>query len=188
MRRKDLFDLGVAGPLAGFAVTVVVLVAGFLMSVPLTAAQLDAIQATFPGLTGSLPVPILFILVEIVFAGFIPPGGTLYMHPVAFASWVGMLVTSLNLFPTGQLDGGHALRAIVDAKIHKYIGWAAIAVMFLMGLYLMAILVLALSMGGGHPGALNETVPVSKARVALFIVCMIILVICMPPLWSIALF
>jgi hypothetical protein len=188
MRRKDLFDLGVAGPLAGFAVTIVVLVAGFLMSVPLTSEQLAAIEATFPAQTGSLPVPLLFIFIEIVFAGFIPPGGTLYMHPVAFASWVGMLVTALNLFPTGQLDGGHALRAIVDNQVHKYIGWAAIAIMFLMRLWLMAILVLALSMGGGHPGALNETVPVSKGRVALFIVCMIILVICMPPLWDIGLF
>ena len=155
------------------------------MSVPITAEQLAAIQATYPGMTGSLPVPILFLLMETFFGGSIPAGGTLYMHPIAFASWVGMLITALNLFPTGQLDGGHALRAIVDSKQHRTIGWVAIIALFLIGFYMMAILVVALSMGGQHPGALNETIPVSKSRVALFLVSMVILVLCIPPLWEI---
>ncbi len=184
MKRSDLFDIGVAGPLAGFAVTVIVLIVGFLMSVPVTAEELDAIDKAFPGMTGSLPVPLLFSFVEYLFHGFIPSGGTLYLHPIAFASWVGMLVTALNLFPTGQLDGGHALRAIVSPKAHKNIGWIAIIIMFLMQLWLMAFLVLALSAGGDHPGALNETIPVSRWRVVLFIICMIILILCMPPLWA----
>jgi Zn-dependent protease len=182
--RSDLLDLGLAGPLAGFVVTLVVLVIGFFMSVPVTAEQLAAIDRTFPGQSGSLPVPYLFVLMEYLFADFIPSGGTIYLHPVAFAAWVGMLVTALNLFPIAQLDGGHALRAIVDSKWHKRIGWAAIAIMFVTGYYLMAILVLLMTGGGEHPGPLNDTVKVSKKRIALFVLSMIILVLCIPPLWE----
>lgn len=182
--RSDLLDLGLAGPLAGFAVTVFVLVVGFFMSIPVTAEQLIAIDQAFPGLSGSLPVPYLFVLMEYLFIDFIPAGGTIYLHPVAFAAWVGMLVTALNLFPVAQLDGGHALRALVDSTWHKRIGWAAIMIMVLTGFYMMAILIFALSGGGGHPGPLNDTVKVTNRRIALFGLAMVILIICIPPLWQ----
>ncbi len=180
--RRDLFDLGVAGPFAGFAVTLVVLYVGFLLSVPVTADQLEAIDAAFPNMTGSLPVPFIFILYEQLFGGRIPPGGTLFLHPVAFAGWVGCLVTALNLFPTSQLDGGHALRALVSSRTHKYIGWAAVIVMALAGYFMMAVLVLLLSRGMEHPGPLNDTVPVNPLRVVLFIVAMVVLILSIPPL------
>ena len=183
-KRSDLLDLGLAGPLAGFAVTVVVLIIGFFMSVPVTAEQLIAINQAFPDQSGSLAVPLLFTFMEYLFIDFIPAGGTIYLHPVAFAAWVGMLVTSLNLFPVAQLDGGHALRALVNSDWHKRIGWAAIVIMFLTGFYMMAILVLAMSGGGGHPGPLNDTVKVTKGRAALFAIAMVILIICVPPLWQ----
>jgi len=185
VNRRDLIDMGLAGPLAGFAVTLVVLVIGFVMSVPVTSTQMDAINAAYPGQTGSFPVPYLFTLMEYLFAGFIPVGGTIYIHPVAFAAWVGMLVTSLNLFPVAQLDGGHALRAIVSPQRHKQIGWAAILIMLLTGFYMMAILILVLSSGGAHPGPLNDTIKVSNGRIALFLISMVILVLCIPPLWQI---
>jgi membrane-associated protease RseP (regulator of RpoE activity) len=122
---------------------------------------------------------------EYLFSGYIPAGGTIYLHPIAFAAWVGMLVTSLNLFPVAQLDGGHALRAVVGPKYHKQIGYVAIIVMFLLQYWTMAILVLLLSSGGGgHPGPMNDTVKVSKGRIAAFLLSMLILVICIPPLWG----
>ncbi|MFW9864442.1 MAG: site-2 protease family protein, partial [Candidatus Thorarchaeota archaeon] len=182
--RRDLFDMGVAGPLAGFVVTLLVLIWGFFLSVPVTAEQIAAIDAAYPGMSGSLGVPYLFVIMEFIFADFIPAGGTLYMHPVAFAAWIGLLVTSLNLFPASQLDGGHALRAIFDSRMHKYIGWAAIAAMFLARFYLMAILVLFISQGGEHPGPLNDTIEISTSRKILFVISMIILLISIPPLWE----
>jgi len=182
--REELIDMGLAGPLAGFAVTLVVLFIGYLMSVPVTAQELIAIDEAFPGMSGELATPYLFTLVGYLFIDFVPPGGTLYMHPVAFAAWVGMLVTALNLFPIAQLDGGHALRAIVGPRWHKQIGWVALLIMLLTGYYLMAILILALSAGGGHPGPLNDTVKISNGRIVVFILAMIILVVCIPPLWQ----
>jgi Zn-dependent protease len=182
--REELIDMGLAGPLAGFAVTLVVLFVGYLASVPVTAQELIAIDEAFPGMSGELATPYLFTLVGYLFVDFIPAGGTLYMHPIAFAAWVGMLVTALNLFPIAQLDGGHALRAIVGPKWHKQIGWIALLIMLLTGYYLMAILILALSSGGNHPGPLNDTVTISKGRILTFVLCMIILVVCIPPLWQ----
>lgn len=180
--RRDLFDLGMAGPLTGFVVTIVVLVIGFWLSVPLTTEQQAALDAAYPGMTGTIPSPFIFTLLEQVFQGHIPEGGTLYLHPVAFAGWVGCLVTALNLFPVSQLDGGHALRGLVDSGKHRIIGFVAVMVMFLMGFYLMAILVLIMSQGSGHPGPLNDTVSVSNSRKALFVLAMIILALAIPPL------
>ncbi|MBN2228508.1 MAG: site-2 protease family protein [Candidatus Thorarchaeota archaeon] len=182
--RSDLLDMGLAGPLAGFVVTLVVLVIGFFLSVPVTAEQLIAIDQAFPNQSASLAVPFLFTLMEYVFIDYIPVGGTIYLHPVAFAAWVGMLVTALNLFPISQLDGGHALRSLVDSKWHRRIGWVGIVLLLLAQFYTFAILILVLSGGGSHPGPLNDTVKVSKGRVALFFIAMVILVLCIPPLWE----
>ncbi len=182
--REELIDMGLAGPLSGFAVTLVVLFLGYLMSVPVTAQELIAIEETFPGMSGELATPFLFNLIGYLFVDFVPAGGTLYMHPVAFAAWVGMLVTALNLFPIAQLDGGHALRAIVGPKYHKQIGWVALIIMLLTGYYLMAILILFLSSGGDHPGPLNDTVRISNGRIITFVIAMVILVLCIPPLWQ----
>jgi len=182
--REELIDMGLAGPLAGFAVTLVVLFVGYLLSVPVTAQELIAIDEAFPGMSGELATPILFTLIGNLFVGFVPPGGTLYMHPIAFAAWVGMLVTALNLFPIAQLDGGHALRAIVGPKWHKQIGWIALLIMLLTGFYLMAILILFLSSGGGHPGPLNDTVKITNGRIVAFVFAMVVLVLCIPPLWQ----
>jgi membrane-associated protease RseP (regulator of RpoE activity) len=135
-------------------------------------------------MSGELATPILFTLIGNLFVGFVPPGGTLYMHPIAFAAWVGMLVTALNLFPIAQLDGGHALRAIVGPKWHKQIGWIALLIMLLTGFYLMAILILFLSSGGGHPGPLNDTVKITNGRIVVFVLSMVVLVLCIPPLWQ----
>jgi len=180
--RRDLIDMGLAGPFAGFIVTLVVLVVGFFMSVPVSAEQLIAIEQAYPLQSSSLPVPFLFIMMEFLFQDFIPAGGTIYLHPVAFAAWVGLLVTALNLFPISQLDGGHALRSIVGPDRHKQIGWIGILALLLLGFFTMAILILALSAGGGHPGPLNDTVKVSRGRVALFILAMVVLVLSIPPL------
>ncbi|TFG27618.1 site-2 protease family protein [Candidatus Thorarchaeota archaeon] len=180
--RRDLIDMGLAGPIAGFAVTLVVLVIGFFMSVPVTAEELIAINQAFPSQSSSLAVPYLFVFMEYIFADFIPAGGTIYLHPVAFAAWVGCLVTALNLFPIAQLDGGHALRAIVNPQRHKQIGWAGILIMLVMGYFTMAILIIVLSSGSGHPGPLNDTVKVSNGRIALFLISMVILILAIPPL------
>ena len=107
--RRDLFDIGIAGPIAGFIVAIPVLIFGLLASKPLTDVTKDSALFGFP---------LIFQGAHYVFAamGSHAPAaqmdpGLLYLHPVAMAAWVGMFATALNLIPGGQLDGGHIVFA-----------------------------------------------------------------------------
>ncbi|MBC7925896.1 MAG: site-2 protease family protein [Bryobacteraceae bacterium] len=107
--RKQLFDVGVAGPLAGFAFVVPALAIGLAYSkvIPGIAVSGDLIFGTPLILRG---------LEAIIFPGI--PSSDIYLHPVARAAWVGLLATALNLMPIGQLDGGHLVYALVG-RWHK---------------------------------------------------------------------
>jgi membrane-associated protease RseP (regulator of RpoE activity) len=110
--RKVLFDIGVAGPLAGLVATVVVTVVGLQLD-PLPAQEAAAAASDAARVEFNDP-PLLLLLAELTgTAGKLERG---LVHPVVFGGWVGMLVTLLNLLPVGQLDGGHILRAIVGER------------------------------------------------------------------------
>src|SRR5659263_118413 len=101
--RKALFDVGISGPLIGLIVSIVVTIIGLLQAPVDQTSDFFKIQ---------LSSPILFDFIT----RFIPLNKELISYPIAFAGWVGMLVTALNMIPAGQLDGGHVLRAMVGEK------------------------------------------------------------------------
>jgi len=102
--RKALFDVGISGPLVGLAVAIIVTVIGLMLPAPTITAQPG--DATY----FKLQTPLLFDFL----AGIVHPGAALNgINPIAFAGWVGMLVTLLNMLPIGQLDGGHVARAVL---------------------------------------------------------------------------
>ena len=103
-----LFDIGIAGPIAGFVVTVPALFIGVAMS------HVVRVPPDFVG--WELGEPLLFQLAAKLLWGTIPDGYSLNMHPMAFAAWFGMLATALNLFPIGQLDGGHISYAVLGRR------------------------------------------------------------------------
>ena len=105
--RAALFDIGIAGPIAGFVVAVATLVVALLLSRPLP-PDMPPSEIHFGN-------PLIFHLVHGILAalGMVSkPLGALHLHPVAMAAWVGMLATALNLLPGGQLDGGHIVYAL----------------------------------------------------------------------------
>ena len=102
--RRALLDIGVSGPLAGFIISVPALAIGFAMS-EMVPVQSDTLGI---GLGDSLLVMMIGKLV----VGTIPEGMDVILHPVGFAGWLGLFVTSLNLIPVGQLDGGHISKAL----------------------------------------------------------------------------
>ena len=106
--KRMLFDIGIAGPIAGFLVAVPALIIGISMS------HVVRLPPNFSG--WELGEPLLFKLVTKVFWGTIPDGFSLNMHPVGFAAWFGLLATALNLFPIGQLDGGHISYAVLGRR------------------------------------------------------------------------
>jgi membrane-associated protease RseP (regulator of RpoE activity) len=106
--RRELFDVGIAGPLAGFVALVPFLLYGVAHSTPGHLGELGG-----QGTLWWLGRPLAIELATWIFHGPLPPGTVLNLHPAAMAAWLGLLATALNLLPLGQLDGGHILHATV---------------------------------------------------------------------------
>ena len=159
--RRALFDIGISGPLAGLVPTLICCVVGL---------QLSAVAPWRPG-----PIefgePLLFKALGWMTFGPIPEGSTIYLHPIAMAGWVGLLITALNLMPIGQLDGGHILygllrsRAHIVASLMLMLGMAAVLVGGLTGWSLMIFLLIL--MGPKHPPTANDNVRLGPVRIAL---------------------
>lgn len=121
--RQDLFDIGIAGPIAGFVVAVPILFYALLHSKPLTANTGDSLIFGFP---------LIFKIAHRILGGMgshapiaqLDPS-QLYLHPTAIAAWVGMFATALNLIPGGQLDGGHIVFAVAP-RAHRPVSLIAI--------------------------------------------------------------
>lgn len=117
--RKALFDIGAAGPLVGFCLTVPAIIIGLKLS--------HAVEVThIEGISFRLGNSLLFSFLERAIIGGIPEGTDIVLHPLAFAGWVGLFVTALNLMPIGQLDGGHIAYAIFGRRSRIVFSLAAI--------------------------------------------------------------
>jgi membrane-associated protease RseP (regulator of RpoE activity) len=129
--RAALFDIGIAGPIAGFVVAIVTLAIALTFSKPLA-----------PGIGPSdlrLGFPEIFLLMHQVLGHIVPayaiagvPLGRVYLHPTAIAAWVGMYATALNLLPSSQLDGGHIVYALAP-RAHRVISWITVGALLLLG-------------------------------------------------------
>jgi membrane-associated protease RseP (regulator of RpoE activity) len=126
--KRALFDIGIAGPLAGIIAAIPIIIVGIKLStvVETTSKSLDH------GLT--LGSPLIFSLISDSIIGKIPEGYDLLLHPVAFAGWIGLFVTALNLIPAGQLDGGHIMYSIFSTKWHQRTSIIIILVLLLFGI------------------------------------------------------
>lgn len=181
--RNAAIDLGVSGPIAGFLVAIPVSIIGLRLSVPVP-------QHLIPPSQGGVAFGenLLFLFIEKYIVTF-PENSVVFLHPVAIAGWVGILVTFLNLIPAAQLDGGHIARSFLGEKTHRHltmvVGLVLIGMSFLwVGWLIWGILVL-LMRSVGNPGALDEVSPISKKRLALAILAFIIFIISATPrpLW-----
>ncbi|WP_297067845.1 site-2 protease family protein [Thermococcus sp.] len=177
--RNAAIDLGVSGPIAGFLVAIPVTIIGLRLSVAVP-------EATIPVTTKSVLFGenLFFVLLEKYLVRF-PQNSTVFLHPVAIAGWVGILVTFLNLVPAAQLDGGHIARAFLGEKAHYYftvaLGLGMLAMSYLwVGWAIWGILVLMMGVMG-NPGALDEASPISKKRLLLALTALLIFVLSATP-------
>lgn len=169
VNRNALMDVAVAGPLAGLAVAVPALIIGLMMS---------RLAPGGSSLGIGLGTPLLFDGLAWLVHGPIPRGQTILLHPVAFAGWCGLLVTSLNLIPAGQLDGGHVIYTLLGGW-HAKISLAVGLVLLVMGYWwpgwvFWSVIVLAL--GRRHPQLMDEWEPLTRKRRIWGFACMMLLV------------
>jgi len=177
--KRMLFDIGIAGPLAGFAVAVPALILGISMS------HVVKLPADFSGF--ELGEPLLFKMVSWLTWGAVPDGYSLNLHPIAFAAWFGLLATALNLFPVGQLDGGHISYAVLGRRstyvtmvmVTVAIGLSFVSASWIVWTGLMVTMLFVF--GPRHPRTFDEDVPLDRARRWMALAALAIFVLCFTP-------
>ncbi len=162
--RRALFDIGVAGPLAGLVVTLPAIYFGLTMSEVLNVA---AINTNSPRGLGE---SILFKWIIYLVKGPLPEGQDVLLHPLAYAGWAGLFVTALNLLPVGQLDGGHILYALLGER-SETVCRITLALFALMGIVLFPsfpgwfpFILLLLWFGYRHPPTMDHFTPLDSKR------------------------
>ena len=178
--KRELFDIGIAGPIAGFVVAIPVLLIGMALS------RVTPLPPDTGGFV-ELGEPLLFKGVAWLFFGTPPDGYSINMHPMAFAAWFGLLATALNLFPIGQLDGGHISYAVLGRKstlvtlstVGCLIGLTFISTSWLVWTVLTVVMLLAF--GPRHPRTIDEDVPLDPARRWLAAGALLMFIVCFTP-------
>ena len=173
--RRALFDIGVAGPLAGFLVCLPVLVLGVMDGRVLPRPEVPM------GLV--FGEPLIFQWVSRAVHGPLPAGSDLFIGKLGLAAWFGLLVTALNLMPIGQLDGGHLTYALLREKarlISRIASWVCVALIYFGPSWILwSILVRVL--GRRHPPTLDDEAAGGRGRVVVGVVSLVVFVVCFVP-------
>jgi membrane-associated protease RseP (regulator of RpoE activity) len=177
--KRMLFDIGIAGPIAGFLIAVPALFLGLWMS------RVSVFPSGVAGL--ELGEPLLFKFVSWLMWGSVPEGYTVNMHPVAFGAWFGLLATALNLIPVGQFDGGHISYAVLGRKssIITIVMIACGAILSYFSINWLVWTVLAIGMlllfGRHHPRTFDENVSLDNGRRMLALFALAMFILCFTP-------
>ncbi len=174
--RKALMDIGIAGPIGGFVMTILVTIVGLHLS--------GYFHIPTPEDAGGL----IYLGTPLLFEGLSALVGSdpgYLLHPTAFAGWVGFLVTGLNLLPAGQLDGGHVARALLGERA-RYAGYAVVGVLVLLSIFSeypawVVFILLILFLGLYHPPPLNDITRLDRRGKALGALGVVVLLVTFVP-------
>jgi membrane-associated protease RseP (regulator of RpoE activity) len=174
--RKVLFDVGVAGPLAGFVLCLPVLY---------LAAQELSVSTSQPG-APLFTEPLAFQWAIEWFAPQleVAPNQVLTIGMYGLAAWFGLLLTALNLMPVGQLDGGHAMYALFRGRavlISRIASWLCLGLLYFGPTYLLWWVLLRWLGNRPHPPTLDDDAPVGAARAIVGVLCLVVFVLCFRP-------
>ena len=180
--KRMLFDIGVAGPLAGFVFAVPAIFIGLMLSKVVPVPDLRTLPPNV--MMMELGEPLLYQAAAWLSWGSVPAGYTIDMHPIGFAAWFGLLATALNLFPIGQLDGGHISYAVLGrrsttvtlASICVAIGLTFFSMSWLVWTFLLVAMTLA--MGPRHPRTMDEHIPLDSTRIWIAVLALLIFILC----------
>lgn len=175
--RKALFDIGVAGPLAGLVFTIPALIIGLKFSIIVKVSDLS------PN-TLYLGESFLFSQLSRLIIGELPKGYDVILHPTAFAGWAGLFVTALNLLPIGQLDGGHVLYAIFgqnSKNIYKVVLGIFIIICAVWYPGWLLLIILLIWFGYRHPPPVDDYTPLDDKRRIIGYIIFVIFIISFTP-------
>jgi len=176
INKKALFDIGIAGPLSGFIIAIPFIIFGIKMSsIQLVTKEMVFLQ---------LGDPLLFKILQKFLIGDIPDGYNLVLHPLAYAGWVGLFVTALNLLPVGQLDGGHIIYAVFGDK-SKWIFAVSITLLAVLTIFYspswLTLVILLLIFGMRHPEPFDMETELDGKRKLLALVIFLIFLLSFTP-------
>lgn len=178
--RRDLIEVGSAGPIAGWIVAVIWLAYGLTQSQYLPPESFPTGEMAF-SLYGE---SILMKLLTLGFIGPAPEGYAYFLNEAAFAGWVGMLVTAINMLPIGQLDGGHIIYGLVQRRQHL-LGYLALGALLVLGMQSFIwwfFAIFGIIFGVKHPPTLNDNKKPGGMATGMGIIALIILVISFTPI------
>jgi membrane-associated protease RseP (regulator of RpoE activity) len=172
--RRDLIEVGAAGPISGFVISVIALSVGLYNS-EIVPSEIEGVM--------SLGDSLLIKFLARILIGPIPEGYDFFLSPAAFAGWVGLLVTMINLLPLGQLDGGHIAYGLIG-KNQRVVGKLFIIALGILGFWWPGWWIfgaLVFIFGLNHPPTLNDSLPLSSgSRFLGFITALIFIVSFVP--------
>ena len=196
--RKVLMDVAVAGPLAGFVVSLVFLFYGYaaIPDLQTVIAHVETIHP-WPGAISDTPAftlgnsALFYFFNQVIGQGMIPMS-EVYHFPYIFAGWIGLFITALNLIPIGQLDGGHVVYALLGNRA-RYLNYAAFGSLAALTAFLLTTqgqlgimwipwMIILTLIGLRHPPTLYDSIPLSGERRYLGWLCIVIFVLCFIPL------
>ncbi len=175
--RKALFDTGAAGPLTSLCLSIPAIAIGLKLSevVPVNSFKEGTLR---------LADPPLFSFLEKLIIGSVPESSDIVLHPIAFAGWVGLFVTALNLLPIGQLDGGHIAYALFGSR-SRIVFFLSIAVLtlitFLYNPGWLLLLILLIIFGFRHPAPMDDLTPLDGRRRILGAIMFLVLFLSFTP-------
>ncbi len=175
--RRVLFDVGIAGPLAGIIPAVVVLAWGLARS-----EVVSEFPADLPGIR--LGSSLLYSGLRSLVLSDLQEGSKVLLHPAAYAGWAGLFVTALNLIPVGQLDGGHVVRGLLGRRapvVFALVMAGLVALALYNPLWWAFVLLLFLMLLRRRMPQIDDTRPLGALRVALGILALLIFVLCFTP-------
>lgn len=176
LNKEALIDIGISGPIGGFIVSIIAVIAGLNLSTIVEVGVFEGVK---------LGSPLIFEWLSKLIIGSTQEGYDILLHPVAFAGWIGLFVTSLNLIPIGQLDGGHIAYAILGER-QRIISMVMIPILLALGLYgwpgwyIWALLTSIL--GIRHPPIMDPEMPLSKKHRLLGLIALIMFTITFIPI------
>jgi membrane-associated protease RseP (regulator of RpoE activity) len=179
INREILFDVAIAGPIAGLVIAVIVSIYGAYTAPVLDPDIAAGLFEESKLIEWNQGEPLLMTASLALFG----KGGTgheVIMTPIMFAAWIGFLITFLNLLPAWQLDGGHMARTLLGVKLHKYATYGSMAILVLLNYWLMALLILFMSSRNPSATPLDDVSPLSRNRKLAYFGIIVLAVLCAP--------